>query len=124
MNLLERLKQNNADFVDMIGIDNIWIEAEEWTEGQWNYDNDNTDVIVTLTNGEKYAGSFFTYSNIQELAVKNQRTGENLKGKYLWSSDMILIDKCSRQDIELVIDELLKQDELTSVFAKIEESGL
>lgn len=108
----------------MIGIDNIWIEAEEWTEGQWDYDNDNTDVIVTLTNGEKYVGSFFTYSNIQELTNKNKQTGENLNGKYLWSSDMILIDKCSRQDIEQVINELLKQDELTSVLTKIEEDGI
>ncbi|WP_258101701.1 hypothetical protein [Marinoscillum pacificum] len=103
---------------------NIWIEAEEWVEGQWNYDNNNTDVIVTLTNGERYVGSFFTYSNIKELKNKNQRTGENLNGKYLWSSDMILIDKCSRQDIEQVIDELLKQDELTSVFSKIVEDGM
>lgn len=103
-------------------VDTIWIEAEEWADGLWNYDNDNTDVIVTLMNGDRYVGSFFTYTNIQELTSKNERTGENLNGKYLWSSDMILIDKCSRHDIEQVIDELLGQDQLTSVFTKIEEN--
>lgn len=123
MNSHEHRKPNNVDFVDMIGIDKIWIEAEEWTEGHWNHENDNTDVIVTLTNGERYVGSFFTYTNIQELTSKNERTDENLNGKYLWSSDMILIDKCSRQDIEQAINELLKQDDLTSVFTKIEEDG-
>jgi hypothetical protein len=108
----------------MIGIKDIWIEAEEWAEGHWNYENDNTDVIVTLTSGEKYVGSFFTYSNIAELTAKNKRTGANLNGKYLWSIDMILIDKCSRIDIEKVIQELINQDELTSIFAKIEEDGM
>ena len=54
-------------------IENIWIEAEEWSGGQWNFENDNTDVIVTLTNGEKYVGSFFTYLNIQELTTKKQK---------------------------------------------------
>lgn len=108
----------------MIGIKEIWIEAEEWVEGQWDYENDNTDVIVTLTNGEKYVGSFFTYSNIAELTAKNKRTGENLQGKYLWASDMILVDKCSRKDIEQVVNELLKQDELRRIFSKIEENGM
>lgn len=105
-------------------IKNIWIEAEEWAEGQWNYENDNTDVIVTLTNGEKYIGSFFTYSNIGQLTDKNKRTGENLSGKYFWASDMILINNCSRRDIEQVINELHAQDKLTTIFNKIEENGM
>ncbi len=105
----------------MIGISNVWIEAEEWPEDQWNYENDNTDVIVTLTNDEKYVGSFFTYSNIHEITAKNKRTGENLSGKYFWASDMILVDRCSREDIEQVLNELIQQDELTTMFTKIEE---
>jgi hypothetical protein len=24
----------------------IWIEAEEWARGEWDFNNDNTDVIV------------------------------------------------------------------------------
>lgn len=101
-------------------IKNIWIAAEGWVDGEWNHENDNTDVIVTLINGEKYVASFFTYSNIAKLTSKNKGTGENLNGKYFWSSDIIMIDKCSRKDIEQVIDELFKQEELTSIFSKIE----
>ncbi len=108
----------------MIGIDKIWIEAEERAEGQWNFENDNTDVIVTLTNGEKYVGSFFTYLNVGELTGKNEQTGENLNGKYFWASDMILISNCSRRHIEQVINELHVQDELTTVFNKIEWKGM
>ncbi|MDN5201003.1 hypothetical protein QQ008_06515 [Fulvivirgaceae bacterium BMA10] len=108
----------------MIDIKEIWIEAEEWVEGEWNYENDNTDVIVTLTNGERYIGSFFTYSNICTLTDKNMKTGENLSGKYLWASDMILIDRCSRTDIEKVIYELMEQGELTSIFSKIEKDSV
>ena len=105
-------------------VNEIWIAAENWEEGQWNYDNDNTDVIVTMSNGDRYVGSFFTYSNISSLTEKNMKTGECLSGKYLWSSDMILIDRCSRIDIEKVIYDLIIQDMLTSVFRKIENNGM
>jgi hypothetical protein len=54
-------------------VNEIWIAAENWEEGQWNYDNDNTDVIVTMSNGDRYVGSFFTYANISSLTEKNMR---------------------------------------------------
>lgn len=27
----------------------IWIEAEEWAEGEWSIEDDNLDVIVTFS---------------------------------------------------------------------------
>jgi len=99
-----------------IRVKDIWIEAEEWAEGEWDYNNDNTDVIVTTDDNRKFVGSFFTYSNIEQLRMKNQSTGENLSGKWLWGSDMILIDKCSREDIEIVINDLIKEDYFESAF--------
>lgn len=65
----------------MRGIVDIWIEAEEWPAGQWQYDNANTDVIVTLTGGDRYAGTFFTYSNIAEISARNSHTGECMGGR-------------------------------------------
>ncbi|WP_240636617.1 hypothetical protein [Paenibacillus silvae] len=29
----------------------IWIEAEEWAEGEWNTFDDSTDAIVTFEDG-------------------------------------------------------------------------
>lgn len=30
----------------------IWIEAEQWAEGEWNQEDDNSDVIVPFDTGE------------------------------------------------------------------------
>ena len=62
----------------------IWIEVEEWTEGEWNIEDDNTDVIVTFSDRSKWIASFFTYKNIQTLIEKNKQTDENLNGAYFW----------------------------------------
>lgn len=104
----------------MIKVKNIWIEAEHWNEGEWNPLNDNSDVIVTCSNGDRYCATFFTYSNISRLVEKNQQTGECLNGKYFWASDMILIDNCSRLNIEEVVYGLIKNDEFESIFKRIE----
>ncbi|WP_379136709.1 hypothetical protein [Paenibacillus sp. sgz500958] len=81
----------------------IWIEAEQWAEGEWNIHDDNTDAIVTFEDGSRWVASFFTYKNIQTLARKNHQTGEFLGGKYFWGSDMIFVDECSRSRIEEVV---------------------
>lgn len=52
----------------------IWIEAEQWAEGEWNIHDVNTDAIVTFEDGSRWVASFFTYKNIQTLAEKNQQT--------------------------------------------------
>ncbi|MFC0273766.1 hypothetical protein ACFFIX_20475 [Metabacillus herbersteinensis] len=42
----------------------IWIETEEWAEGEWDVEDDNLDVIVTFSDRSKWITSFFTYKNI------------------------------------------------------------
>lgn len=96
----------------------IWIEAEEWAEGEWNIVDDNLDVIVTFSDRSKWIASFFTYKNILTLSEKNKQTGENMNGAYLWSSEMVLIDIASRERILAVIDYLIENDEFESVFTR------
>ena len=96
----------------------IWIEAEEWAEGEWNVEDANLEVIVTFSDLSKWIASFFTYKNIQTLREKNVKTGECMKGAYLWSSDMVLIDIASRERIYEVIDFLIENDEFESVFTR------
>ncbi|GFN33979.1 hypothetical protein [Paenibacillus xylaniclasticus] len=98
----------------------IWIEAEQW-EGGWNPYDDNTDVIVTFEDGSRWVASFFTYKNVQSLVEKNRHTGECLHGKYLWSSDMILVDECSRERIEEVIGHLLLRGNFKVIFCKYDD---
>ena len=103
----------------MTGIKEIYIAAENWEKGEWNYEDDNTDVIVTLDNNRKYVATFFTYKNIVSLRQKNKKTGECFRGKYFWASDMILIDNCSRNSIEEVIKHLIIEDEFHQTFNEI-----
>lgn len=95
----------------------IWIEAEQWSPGQWDYDDCNSDVIVSFKAGPEWAATFFTYKNISTLVEKNEGTGECLNGKYFWATDMILIDEISRERIEEVVKHLIATGEFESVFS-------
>ncbi|MEK3805450.1 hypothetical protein MHB63_02465 [Bacillus sp. FSL H8-0547] len=99
----------------------IWIVAEEWAEGEWNSEDANLDVIVTLSDDSKWTATFFTYKNIQSLREKNNKSGECLHGAYLWGSNMILIDIASRERICKVILDLIERNEFDSVFSKLED---
>lgn len=103
----------------VISITEIYIAAENWVEGEWNYEDDNTDVIVTSSDNKRYVATFFTYQNIESLRKKNNRTGECSNGKYFWASDMILIEECSRKSIENIIEHLIKEDEFYQTFREI-----
>jgi len=100
----------------------IWIESEH-VEGPMvggkEFTDDNVDVIVTLSNGKRFVGSFFTYDNVRTLTEKNKRTGELLGGKYFWASDLILIDRVDRKSIEAVIDDLMKEGYFDTAFKEV-----
>lgn len=100
----------------------IWIEAEEWAEGEWTPADDNSDVIVTIENGERWVATFFSYQNILSLAEKNRGTGECLGGKYFVATDMILVDEVTRERIEEVVADLLAQNGFERYFALCEDA--
>lgn len=94
----------------------IWIEAEQWALGEWNPIDCNSDVIVSFENGAEWVATLFSYQNITTLVEKNKQTGECLHGKYLWASDMILVDKVTRNRIEEVVAHLLAKGEFENIF--------
>ncbi len=93
-------------------IKNIWIESEEKGSiiGGQKHTDDNSDVIVTFADDQKFVATFFTYENVITLTKKNRQSGENLSGLYFWASDMILIESLERINIEKVITELIKKN--------------
>jgi len=105
----------------MSSIKNIWIESEETSSilAELNEFNDNSNVIVTFENGEKYVATFFTYENIEWLRQKNKKTGECLNGKYFCATDLILIEKLNRTEILNVIKHQIKENEFFTYFNKI-----
>ena len=74
-----------------------------------NPEDDNVDVFIYFDNGEEYYASFFTLQNIINLIKKNEHTGECINGMYFWSSDMIIVKELKLEDIEKVVNDLLRE---------------
>ena len=81
----------------------IWIEAEEWGEGAWDPSDEASDVVVTFG------------------AARNRESGENLAGRYLWASDLILVDAVTRDSVEAVVADLLRDGGFESAFSEYAE---
>ncbi len=96
-------------------------------EGEIDPKNENTDVIVLVETCDppqkttKYAASFFSYDNINELKLQHFKTGEYMKGKYFFSKNMLLIDDCSIENVRTVVKHLIDEGEFVEVFQKITE---
>ncbi|MDF2535372.1 MAG: hypothetical protein K0R18_1531 [Bacillales bacterium] len=100
------------------GLYKVWLESEQWAKGEFDLNNDNTDVFVEFDDNTKWVATFFTYSNISKLVEKNKQTGECLNGKYFWGSDMLLIDVISKERIEEVVRHLIVKGEFENIFSK------
>ncbi|MEM7374094.1 MAG: hypothetical protein AAF587_36210 [Bacteroidota bacterium] len=81
--------------------------------------NTHTDVIVELQNNEKFIASFFTFQNITNIQQDHIKSGEFLRGKYFWSRNMILIDRCTRENVMVVIKHLIEEGDFPLVFQKL-----
>lgn len=99
-------------------IADIWIESEikGTILGGQLYTNDNSDVIVTFNNGEKYVATFFTYENIEHLRKKNRETGECNSGSYFWASNMIIVDRIDKDTITTTIEDLINTESFYNIF--------
>ena len=104
-------------------IKEIWIESEHKGAivGGELETNDNSDVIVTFSDDSRAIATFFTYRNIEFLRQKNKETGEYLNGKFFWASDMFIVDKINRQEVEKIINHLISEDCFFEIFKKIIE---
>jgi hypothetical protein len=65
----------------------------------------------------------FSYRTIQTLREKNQKTGECLAGVYFWASDMVLIDRVSRQRIVEVIAHHIQANEFEAIFTQLPDEA-
>ena len=78
--------------------------------------NDNLDVIVRFASGKEYAATFFTLANIEMIMKRYALSGECLRGKYFWSSSMIIVRDLTRKTIEETVEDLLESGEFEAVF--------
>ncbi|MBI3783389.1 MAG: hypothetical protein HY270_08300 [Deltaproteobacteria bacterium] len=99
----------------------LWIEAEEWEEGEWNPSDSLTDVVVTLPDGTHWIAGFCSFGHLETLRRSCSDSGECLSGKYLWASDLILIDDTSRTSVAAVVEDLLSKGDLQDAFSEVVE---
>ena len=97
----------------------VWIAAEQWAPGQWSPDDDLTDAIVTLSDGSRWVATFCAFKHVETLRRKLANERECLGGKYVWLSDLILVDDTSRVSIQAVIQDLLASGEFRSAFDRV-----
>lgn len=79
--------------------------------------DENIDVEVVFESGALYVATFFTPENIRGLMEKNRRTGECLGGLYLWASDMIIVERLTRDVVSRAVADLLASGEFESAFS-------
>ena len=96
-----------------------WIEAEHWAPGEWTPDDDVTDVIATLSDGSRWIGTFCAFNHVSRLRDHCAASGECLGGRYLWASDLILIESTARESVEAALRDLLRAGELRSALALV-----
>ena len=87
----------------------------------WDPLLDNLDVEVTLTDGTRFAATFFTLQNVEKLFRKNANTGECHGGLYLWAANMILVRELSEAIIVKTVEDLLDVGEFEQAFHRLSE---
>lgn len=84
----------------------------------WNPADDNLDVEVTFVDGSRFGATFFTLRNVERLFERNRVTGECGGGRYLWASNMILVQELTTEVIGKTVQNLLDSEEFFTAFAR------
>lgn len=80
---------------------------------------EQTDVLVLCENGDTYAAVFVTPIHIKKSMQEDEKRGLRLSGRYFWIKNMLVINKCERVEIELVVKDLLEEGDFLTVFEKL-----
>lgn len=100
-------------------IEHIILSVENQSSGNIDYEDEFTDVIILLENGDTYVASFFTYKNIEKQRAAHFVSGEFLNGKYFWADRMVLIENCALENVEEVVNNIIKEGNFFTVFKKL-----
>ncbi len=100
-------------------IDRLYLSGISEQGEDVDFEDTNTDVIVVLSNGQKYIAAFFTLKNVENMNLQNEATGRKLDGKYFWAKNMVLIDRCDPESVEAVVKDLIEEGDFKEVFERI-----
>ena len=102
-------------------IKNLRLSVERQLDRPKNiqYNDDNTDVIIEMENGDIYVSSFFTYRNLETLRKQHQKNGKFLAGKYFWANRMLFAEDITPENVQSIILDLIEEGDFEKVFDKI-----
>lgn len=104
-------------------IEKIYLSHEWSIERENNQEQDSidgqTDVVIFCENGDTYAAAFVTLEYIKRCMENFQLEGSFIQGRYFWVKNMLVIGKCERSEVELVVDDLLEEGNFFTVFEKL-----
>ncbi|WMX13211.1 hypothetical protein [Aureispira sp. CCB-E] len=92
----------------------LWLEFEEVDFGDWNKENEFTNIHVDLSDGRHYGINVWTYKFLETSINYDIKNGKNLNGLYLIPPDLF-VKELSRECIEKTISALLKKGNLEQV---------
>ncbi|WP_147300599.1 hypothetical protein [Lysobacter silvisoli] len=84
--------------------------------------DDNVDVHVVLSNGERYSATFFTLKNVERLMRSYQESGECLNGSFFWARDMIIVTMITPEEVSRVVWDLVSSGELKGAMSLIRKN--
>jgi hypothetical protein len=80
--------------------------------GEWDPEDDNLDVEVHLDDGRRFCPTFFTPRNLQTLLDGHRASGEFPAGRYFFASDLIVIERLTREAIREALEALVQSGEI------------
>ncbi|MBI5930158.1 MAG: hypothetical protein HY862_12675 [Chloroflexi bacterium] len=81
--------------------------------------DDNVDVEVNFSNGERYVATFFTLTNLETIMNRYSKSGECNNGKYLWATDMVIVRELTPETIRETVAYMILNDELAPPFSRV-----
>lgn len=75
-----------------------------------NPNDDNVDIVVTLSDGRRFSGTFFTLKNVETLMKRWKESGECLNGLYFFTPDCVIVKKLTQEIVEATVRDMIKNE--------------
>jgi hypothetical protein len=101
-------------------LSDLWLSSEQWSQDASTPNDEIVDVKVTLDDGSAWVATLCAYDHVATLRARWAKSGESLGGRYLWASNLVLVDQTSRNAVQTIVEDLLRTGELFHAFAQTE----
>jgi hypothetical protein len=101
------------------GIKNICLTAERLGNAL-DFEDLNTDVIVSLDNGDEYIATFFSFKNLQGMIEEHRHSKEFLTRRCYKTLNAVLVNDFKYENLRPVIERMIVEGDFQVMFKKLE----